>query len=207
MKYEIGGHKVDPHASLIALDRVECAESLATFVEHAWAIVEPGQDYVHGWHIDAMAEHLEAITYGDEDYNRLLINIPPGHMKSLMVSVFWPAWEWANGMTHLRYVCASHSQDLAIRDTTRMRRLIMSEWYQARWPHVKMTNDQNQKTKFENVSGGFRQAVAAGSITGARGDRVIIDDPHSVESASSEQQRASTLEWFAEAVPPLPKRN
>ena len=120
MSYEIGGHKVDPHASLIALDRVECAESLATFVAQAWPIVEPGQDYVHGWHIDAMAEHLEAITYGDEDYNRLLINVPPGHMKSLMVGVFWCAWEWGPcNMPHLRYICASHSQDLAIRDGLR----------------------------------------------------------------------------------------
>ena len=184
MRYEIGGHKVDPHASLIALDRVECAESLATFVEQAWAIVEPGQDYVHGWHIDAMAEHLEAITYGDEDYNRLLINIPPGHMKSLMVSVFWPAWEWGPcHMPHMRYLCASHSLELGIRDSMRMRRLITSDWYQARWPHVKLTADQNQKTKFENTATGFRQATAAGSITGSRGDRVIIDDPHSVEGA------------------------
>ena len=202
MRYEIGGHKVDPHASLIALDRVECAESLATFVAQAWPIVEPGQDYVHGWHIDALAEHLEAITYGDEDYNRLLINIPPGHMKSLMVSVFWPAFEWGPcNMPHMRYLCASHSLELGIRDSMRMRRLITSDWYQARWPHVKLTADQNQKTKFENTATGFRQAVAAGSITGSRGDRVIIDDPHSVEGAASDQQRASTLEWFLEAVP------
>lgn len=174
MKYEIGGHKFDPHASLVALDRVECAESLAAFVAQAWHIVEPGQDYVHGWHIDAMAEHLEAITYGDEDYNRLLINIPPGHMKSLMVGVFWPAWEWGPcNLPHMRYLCASHSLELGIRDSMRMRRLITSDWYQARWPHVKLTADQNQKTKFENTATGFRQAVAAGSITGSRGDRVI----------------------------------
>ena len=43
--------------------------------------------------------------------------------------------------------------------------------------------------------------VAAGSITGSRGDIVIIDDPHSVEGASSEAMRATTTEWFLEAVP------
>jgi hypothetical protein len=124
-------------------------------------------------------------------------------MKSLLTNVFWPAWEWGpRNMPHLRYVCASHGLDLAIRDSTKMRRLIQSDWYQSRWgDRVVLTGDQNAKTKFENTATGFRQAVAAGGITGARGDRVIIDDPHTVESAASDQMRASTLEWFLQAVP------
>lgn len=191
----------------------QCEESLVEFIQQAWHVVEPGQDYIHNWHIDMIADHLEAITdelvleeneEGDPVYyNRLLINVPPGMMKSLIVNVFWPAWEWGpRNMPSLRYVCASHSQELAIRDSTKMRRLIQSEWYQARWgDRVVLTGDQNAKTKFENTATGFRQAVAAGSITGARGDRVIIDDPHSVESANSDVQRATTLEWFERAVP------
>ena len=101
-----------------------------------------------------------------------------------------------------RFLCASHSQSLAIRDSTKMRRLIQSEWYQSRWGDlVTLTGDQNAKTKFETTSMGFREAVAAGSITGSRGDIVIIDDPHSVEGAASDAMRASTIEWFLEAVP------
>ena len=193
---------INRQTSLIALDRADCQESLAAFIRLAWHLVEPGQPYVHGWHIDAICEHLEAITYR-RDYNRLLINIPPGTMKSLAVSVFWPAWEWGPcGMPHLRYVCASHSLDkIGTRDSNRMRRLISSDWYRERWPAVVLTRDQNQKTQFENTATGFRVAVAAGSITGSRGDRVIIDDPHSVESAGSQAQRDSTVEWFREAVP------
>lgn len=199
----IGGVLVDVEATLIALDRADCADSLAEFIRQAWHIIEPGQPYVHGWHIDAVCAHLEAITDGEDiRYNRLLLNIPPGTMKSLMVNVFWPAWEWGpKHMPHLRYLCASHSQALAIRDSIRMRRLIMSEWYQKRWPHVILTSDQNSKTKFENTETGFREAAAAGSITGARGDRVVIDDPHSVEGAGSDAMRSSTVEWFLEAVP------
>jgi len=205
---EIFGKKIDAIETLISISRDECEESLAEFIRQAWHIVEPGAEYIHNWHVDLIAESLEAITYGVELedgslYNRLLINVPPGMMKSLLTNVFWPAWEWGpKNMPHLRYLCASHSMDLAIRDSTKMRRLIESEWYQARWgDRVQITKDQNQKTKFELTSTGFRQAVAAGSITGARGDRVIIDDPHSVEGANSDQQRASTLEWFLEAVP------
>lgn len=204
---EVNGQLVDANASLIELDRIEAEESLAAFVRMAWHVLEPGQPYVHGWHIDAVCEHLEAITDGEEidgeTYNRLLINIPPGTMKSMLVSVFWPAWEWGPcDMAHLRYVTASHSLDISIRDTMRMRRLVTSEWYQARWgDRVRLTSDQNAKTNFENTAGGWRQAAAAGGITGKRGDRVIVDDPLSVDDANSDQIRASTNQWFLEAVP------
>ena len=203
-----GDQKIDIDQTLYELDLVDAEESLAAFVRQAFHVIEPGQPYTHGWHIDFLCAHLEAITDGveldnGELYNRLLINVPPGTMKSLLCGVFWPAWEWGpRNMPHLRYVCASHSLDLAIRDGLRMRRLITSEWYQKRWgDQVNLTSDQNQKTKFENTATGFRQAAAAGSITGARGDRVIIDDPHSVDGANSDAQRESTVQWFLEAVP------
>lgn len=189
-------------------NKKKAEESLVEFIKQAWPVVEPGQPYVHGWHVDLLCEHLEAITDGlqfDDGryYNRLLINIPPGMMKSLLTNVFWPAWEWGpRNMPHLRYVCTAHSQTLAIRDSTKMRRLIQSDWYQNRWgDRVQLTGDQNAKSKFENTATGFREAVAFESLTGVRGDRVIIDDPHSVDGASSDAMRASTIETFLEAVP------
>ena len=199
---------LDIARTIFEIERADAEESLAEFIRQAWPIVEPSMPYGHGWHIDLMCEHLEAITNGEMTadgklYNRLLINVPPGMMKSLLVGVFWQAWEWGpKNMPGMRYVCAAHSQELAVRDGLRMRRLIESEWYQARWgDRVRLTKDQNQKTKFENTATGFRQAIAAGSITGARGDRVVIDDPQSVEGAASDQMRQTTIEWFREAVP------
>ena len=203
---DIGGQLIDLDQELIESDRIECEASLAEFVKLSWEQVEPGQQYTHGWHIDFIAEHLEAMVDGQEvdgkPYNRLLVNVPPGTMKSLLIGVFMPAWVWGPcNMPSTRFLCASHSQELAVRDNMRMRRLITSEWYQERWPHVKLTADQNQKTKFENTATGWRQATSAGSITGARADFVIIDDAHSVEGANSDQQRQTTVDWFLEAVP------
>lgn len=199
---------VDVSGTLAAIDKSRCERSLHQFIRRAWHIVEPGQPFVDNWHIEFICAHLEAITDGVElengkPYNRLLINVPPGMMKSLIVNVFWPAWEWGpRNMPHTRFICAAHQQTLAIRDSTKMRRLVTSDWYQNYWgDRVVLTGDQNAKTKFENTATGFREAIAAGSITGSRGDRVLIDDPHSVEGANSDAVRASTIEWFTEALP------
>ena len=205
----VGNLVLDADKVLIDLDKAEAAESLVAFIRMAWAIVEPGQPYTHGWHIDAICEHLEAITDGHElddgtPYNRLLVNVPPGSMKSLIVNVFWPAWEWGPcNMPHLRYVCAAHKvENLSARDSRRMRQLITSEWYQARWgDNVKLAKDQNEKLNFVNSAGGFRIATAITSLTGIRGDRLLLDDPHSVDSAASDTQRQTEVTTFLEAIP------
>jgi predicted phage terminase large subunit-like protein len=175
--------------------------SLAAFVRLAWHVVEPSRDYVHGWHIDAMAEHLEAVTRGQ--LTRLLINVPPGMMKSLMTSVFWPAYEWGPcARPDLRYVTYSYDKELSTRDALRCRRLIASDWYQALWGHVfSLTSDQNVKTRYENNRTGFRIADYVGGGTGERADRNIVDDPHNVKDGESEAKRESALLWLRETLP------
>lgn len=180
-------------------DRRVCAKSLAAFVRAGWHVLEPGQPYIHGRHVDAMAEHLEAVTSGE--IKRLLMNVPPGTMKSLLVGVFWPAWEWGpKKLPHHRFLGTSHAHHLAVRDNMKMRRLVQSEWFQSRWP-VALVGDQNAKTKFENDKSGFREAMAFTGLTGSRGDRVLIDDPLSVSDAASEVKRESVNLEFREALP------
>jgi predicted phage terminase large subunit-like protein len=186
-------------ADWLEIEREACKRSLSTFVREAWHVLEPGQPYRHGWHIDFVCEHLAAVTYGE--ISRLLINIPPGTMKSLLTNVFWPAWEWGPiGWAHIRFIGASHEEGLATRDNMKMRRLISSEWYQTRWP-VKMVGDQNQKTYFENVATGWRQSCAVRAMTGKRGDRVVWDDPLNVEGAHSAAERATTIRELRETLP------
>jgi predicted phage terminase large subunit-like protein len=200
---------VDTDQLLFDLEKAEAEDSLMEFVRQSWHIIEPAQPYVHGWHLDFISAHLEAITEGYElpdgsPYNRLLINVPPGTMKSLITNVFWPAWEWGpRNMPHLRYVCAAHKvENLSARDSRRMRQLITSDWYQQRWgDRVSLAKDQNEKLNFVNNAQGFRIATAMTSLTGIRGDRVIIDDPHSVDSAMSEAMREAEVSTFLEAIP------
>lgn len=180
-------------------DREACAQSLGEFIRRSWHVLEPEQQYVHGWHMDAITEHLEAVTRGE--ITRLLINVPPGTMKSLSAAVFWPAWEWGpKGMPHIRFIGASHEEGLAIRDSVKMRRLVQSSWYQERWP-IAMMGDQNAKTYFENDRTGWRQACPVRSMTGRRGDRVLWDDPHSVEDSHSEAALEEANRVFRETLP------
>jgi len=178
--------------------RAEC-QTLAGFVRHAWPILEPKAKLVWGWPLQAMADHLEAVTRGE--ITRLLTNCPPGLMKSLLHSVFWPAYEWGPAdLPHMRYLTSSYSQDNVMRDNTKMRRLVESEWYQSLWPTVRMSADQNAKGKFENTASGGREGRPFASMTGGRGDRVIIDDPHSTETAESEVERRNAVRIFRESI-------
>lgn len=174
-------------------------ESLAAFAQGAWQVLEPQTQMRWGWALDAICEHLEAVTYGH--ITQLLMNVPPGCMKSLLTGVLWPAWEWADPKRRaLRYLGTAHKVDLATRDNLKCRRLIQSAWYQARWP-LKLVSDQNAKTKFENDRTGFRESMAFNGMTGSRGDRVIIDDPLSVDSGNSEADIETTARTFTETVP------
>lgn len=174
--------------------RARC-QTLAGFVQEAWPVLHPGAPYVHGWHIEAICDHLEAIT--DGRITRLLINVPPGTMKSLLVSVFWPAWEWTF-RPELQYLTTSYSEGYVKRDSRRMRDLVTSDWYQALWP---LSLPRTAEISFENSKRGFREGKPFASLTGGRGDRVIIDDPHSTETAESEADRSTATRVFRESVP------
>lgn len=183
--------------------RTRC-ETLTGFVREAWHVLEPTQPYIHGWHIDAICSHLEAITKGTflamGFPNRLLINVPPGTMKSLLASVFWPAWEWGPmAMPGMRFLTTSYSENYVKRDSRRMRDLVKSDWYQSLWPEVHL--DRTGESSFANSKTGFREGVPFSSLTGGRGDRVIIDDPHSTETAESPAERQRTTRIFRESVP------
>jgi predicted phage terminase large subunit-like protein len=173
-------------------------KSLAEFVRLGWHVLEPVARYVHGWHIDAICEHLEAVTAGT--IPRLLINVPPGTMKSLIVSVFWPAWEWGPcGMSSMRYLTTSWKSDFVDRDARRMRDLVASEWFQAHWPEVQLV--RAGETSFSNTATGNREGMAFKGLTSGRGDRLIIDDPHSTETAESDAEREKAIRIFRESVP------
>jgi hypothetical protein len=179
----------------------ERAERLHDFVEQAWPIVEPGCPFVDGWHIWAICEHLEAVA--DGKIKRLLINVPPGCGKSLLVCVFWACWVWGpQNRPHTRWLFASYGQELSTRDSLKCRQILESDWYQEHWgDRVQLLADQNQKTKFQNSAGGWRLATSTGGRgTGEHPDFVVWDDPHNVNDVESQVERERVLTWRAATI-------
>lgn len=171
-------------------------QKFSEFVKRAWHVIEPGTTLKWNWHLDAMCDHLEGISRGLMP-PRLIINVPPGSSKSTIVSVLWQAWEWGPlGKSHLRYVTTSFDLANVKRDTGKTLDVIRSDWFHELWPEIELKTEGVQS--FSNYDTGSRLGVAFKSVTGKRGDRLIVDDPHSVDGAESETQRDNTTRKFVE---------
>ena len=166
---------------------------------NSWQTIEAGRQFHDNWHIDAVSEHLQAVVEGD--IKRLIINVPPRHMKSISVAVALPAWTWTI-QPDKRFLFASYASSLSIRDSVKCRRLIDSNWYKEHFGNCfELTGDQNQKQRFENNKTGYRIATSVdGALTGEGGDIIVIDDPHNVREAESSTVREGVLEWWDQAM-------
>lgn len=174
----------------------ERCQTFSGFVKEAWPVIEPGTKLRWNWHMEAICLHLEAITLGRLT-PWLIINVPPGSSKSTLVSVLWQAWEWGPcGLRHNKFVSTSFEEGNVKRDTRKTRNLIASDWYQTLWPEVRLT--RTAELSFENDGTGTREGVTFSAVTGKRGDRVIIDDPHSLRGAESEAERGRATREFLE---------
>lgn len=191
---------IEAERERIAVDaeriRVRC-QTLEGFILEFWDVLEPKKNLKFGWALRAMCKHLEAVTEGRIQF--LMMTVPPGMMKSLLL-VFWSAWEWGPvGRPDIQVLATSYSQPNVLRDNMKLRRLVESEKFQALWP-LKLRDDQNAKGKFENTGSGFSEARPFSSMTGGRGDRVKIDDPHSTETAESDTERQTAVRIFREGI-------
>ena len=173
------------------------AASFPEFVRAAWPRADPS-GFVPAWHIDAMAERLQALQ--DKEIPNLLILIPPGMAKSLVASVLYPCWVWARDPSE-QFLCSSHSQTISVRDTLRSRNVLRSPWYRALWPHVRLVDGQDTKTRYANTAGGWRVATSTGSqVTGERASTIIVDDPVDLMAAYHPEQIARALDHYNTAL-------
>ena len=197
---------------LRAAEQELAQRSLYHFTKQAWNVIEPEKPFIDNWHIAALSEHLQAVVNPVTDESRmlhefyirkLLVNIPPGCMKSILVNVTFPAWVWGpNNKPSKRFLYASYDQSLSMRDSVKCRDLIRSDWYRERWGSVfKLAYGQDQKKKFENNKKGWRLATSVGGTgTGEHPDIIVVDDPHSAQQAESETERRSAIEWWSGTI-------
>lgn len=182
------------------LEAVElCEKSLYEFCGYVWPVIDPGNEFVGGLTLEAICAHLEAVHLGH--IKRLLITVPPGCTKSTICSVLFPIWCWGpRKEPWKRFINASYGESLSIRDNLRARRVLLSEAYQLHWP-ISLTQPATA-IRFENEATGWKLATSVGgTLTGHRGDCIILDDPNNPKDVESEVVRRSTNTWFTEVVP------
>lgn len=173
------------------------SKTLMGFMRSFWHVLEPSTQFKTGWALDAMAEHLEAVSR--REIKRLIINVPPGMSKSLMTSVFWPAWEWTFNPSN-RVIATAYAGHLSERDSRKFGTLVKDPSFTSVFGDTFLTTKATI-TDVENDRMGSRKAMAFGSLTGSRGNVVIIDDPLSVDMAKSPRELQNTIDTFTEAVP------
>jgi predicted phage terminase large subunit-like protein len=174
-----------------------CRRSLKWFVRTFWKVLEPTNKFQDGFHIDAICDHLQHIF----EIKRLLINVPPRHTKSLICSVFFPAWLWLQDPS-LKFLCASYSLDLSEDLSLKCRRVVESPLYRAYFGDaVQLESDKNTQLKYATTATGFRHAVSVNSsVTGHGADLIIVDDPNDVNKAHSKADRDKVINFWRQVL-------
>jgi len=172
--------------------------SLKDFIAGCWHVIEPGVEYTDGWFIDCISEHMTAVR--DGQIKRLNINIPPRHMKSIMVSIAFPCWVWTT-QPDKRFITSSYALALSNSMSRRRRLILESDWYKRLWGDVvQLAKDQNAKGSYENTSGGGMFATSTGgSVTGFGADFLVADDLLNAMDSGSGATREAANMWFNEA--------
>lgn len=179
--------------SISALDHI-VANNLSYFIEKSFHTLEPTTDYLHNWHIDAIADYLDACE--DGEISKLIINMPPRAMKSKSVSIAWPAYLLGRDPTR-QVVVGSYSATLSEKLSVDTKKVMQSSWYQRVFPETRFKRGQNKKSMFELDAGGHRMATSVGgSVTGFGGDFLILDDPVKPDDANSKAKRETANEWM-----------
>lgn len=164
------------------------------FIHRAFRTLCPATPYLQNWHIEAIAWHLQQVATGN--IRRLIITLPPRHLKSLCASVAFPAWVLGHDPT-ARIVCASYSADLAAKHALDCRAVMNASWYRELFPGTRISPHRDQECDFMMTQKGYRFATSVGAtLTGRGGNFILVDDPLKPEDALSESKRTAANEWF-----------
>jgi predicted phage terminase large subunit-like protein len=194
MSKKRGGLRQEDHdpAELRRVLEVAKRTDLATFIETAFGIVNPGVTYKHNFHIEAIAHHLEQCRKGT--ITRLIITVPPRSLKSHCVSIAYPAFALGHDPTR-KIIAASYSSELSENLHRLFRAVVGSREYRRLFPSLR--EKRNNEVEFRTKQNGFRYATSVGgTLTGIGGTDIIIDDPLKPEDAMSKVAREAVISWF-----------
>jgi hypothetical protein len=180
------------HEDVYALARGD----FGTFVELAFSILHPGKKFVHAAYLDVLFALMEDCAAGRKP--RVIVNLPPGFMKSMLISIMYVAWRLGVDPT-LKFVCISYGDDLAHKHSASIRKLMQSPEYRAIFPGTVL--DKKAEKSLTTTRGGYRYATAVSSdITGFRPTEIIVDDPIEPKKGSLALAKEKIRSWISSSV-------
>lgn len=192
------------HIDEVALTKSVCEESLWQFTRTFWDEIIP-EPMVPNFHMEFLCDELqtlaERVFAGEPKEYDLIVNIPPGTSKSTICSVIFPAWTYTR-MPHARHICGSHTNDLVLNLSRMSRNIVRSPLYQACWPHITLSDDQDAKGYWVTEQKGFRFSctVAGKTPTGFHGHFLSVDDPIDPQKAISKAELKAANEWMSNTL-------
>ena len=179
----------DPEAFMDELSR----RDFVSFVLRAYPLIRGGT-LKPNWHFDAVAHVLDQISAGE--IRGLVVTLPPRHLKSLLISVLWVAWQLGHNPS-LRFVCVSYSNELSSALARDCRALMQTALYQRLFPRTRIRASRSAVHDFETTAAGGRLSTSiTGTLTGRGGDYIIVDDAHKPDEVTSDVVREAVVEWF-----------
>src|SRR3954454_297796 len=170
----------------------------ASFIRKCFATLVPGTALQMNWHIYALAFVLEQVRLGK--IKRLIINLPPRSLKSIITSVSLPAFVLGHDPTK-RIMVVSYGSDLAIKLANDCRIILSASWYRELFPEMRISAHKNTELEVVTTRNGFRLATSIdGTLTGRGGDVLIVDDPLKPIDALSNSKRERANNFFSHTL-------
>ncbi len=166
---------------------------LCAFIHRSFIELNAGTPFHSNWHVEVLAAKLEEVRRGR--CKRLIVNVPPRHLKSHAISIAFPAWVLGHDPTR-QLVSIAYAQDLSDNLARKSRTLMTSPFYQALFD-TRILRGREAVSDYETTKGGFRFSTSIGGVvTGRGGDIIVIDDPLKADDALSESRRRAVNEWY-----------
>ena len=166
---------------------------LCAFIHRSFLELNPQNPFHPGWHIEVIAAKLDEVRRGQ--CKRLIVNLPPRHLKSHAISIAFPAWILGLEPSK-KLLSVTYGQDLSDDLARKSRTLMMSEFYQSLFD-TRLSRGREAVSDYETTDGGCRLSTSVrGALTGRGADIIIVDDPLKADDALSESLRRSVNEWW-----------
>jgi predicted phage terminase large subunit-like protein len=171
---------------------------LYSFVKGAFRELEPGTTFASAPYLKVLCHALMEVELGNT--TRLIVNMPPRTLKSLVTSVIWVAWMlMRNPSKKIAIIC--HNDNLALDFALKCKCLVESDWYRALAPDVRIQPGRDRVKDFGTVAGGGVYAASIeGGITGHGFNVIILDDPQSAQDAGSQAERERVKALFDNVI-------